>query len=152
MVGAAAVQCIAVAAVMAIAASGSVMRMGDSPLLRVYSNGTHAYPFTDAPSGVPGIQVRTIALGQPNGTAGAAVMQTHEVAFCSKRERAYVSLLTTGQMFEFRFDGQGRLSAAPDRWTFNSRGSGVHNIAASVCSPGLLWISTQVRGRAQALT
>ena len=108
--------------------------------LRVYSNGSHTYPSTSADAG-SGITVRTLSLGI--GRGGGAPMQTHEVAFCAKRARAYVSLLTTGQLFEFRFDSEGRLDSTVDRFTLNSPGSGAHNIASSVCHPGMLWVSTQ---------
>ena len=109
--------------------------------LVVFNNGSFVYPLAVANSSANGIVVRTISLGH---TVAKHPMQTHEVAFCGKRERAYVSLLTTGQLFEFSFDGAGAVNANVQRFTLNSQNSGTHNIAASRCYPSMLWISTQV--------
>ena len=71
------------------------------------------------------------------------LVQTHEVAFDPASGSAFVSLLTTGQLFRLGFGPTGALRPSVDRYTFNSPDSGLHNVALSGCHPGALWVSTQ---------
>ena len=115
--------------------------------LRIYSNGSHSYPVVEESGKCVvtggGLQLRTLSLRAGGRHPTPGVIQTHEIAFDEVGQRAYVSLLTTGQLFELAFDEGGRLSPTVRRFTFNHPGSGLHNVAASGCAKGKLWVSTQ---------
>lgn len=115
--------------------------------LLIISNGTAAYPVstTTAPSlSIDGdiFTIRTISFSPGDRGTGTPI-QTHEVAFDPASDSAFVSLLTTGQLFRLSFDPTGALRPSVARYTFNSPDSGLHNVAMSGCHPGALWVSTQ---------
>lgn len=124
-----------------------LVRPASSPEgLVVYRNGSTVYPVTSSNVTNTSLVIRTLWIGQgaPRKGVPHTPLQTHEVAFCPKLHRAYVSVLTAGQLLEFQVEpSTGFLSSRAAVFTFNSPGSGLHNIVTSKCFSGMLWVSTQ---------
>ena len=105
--------------------------------LHVFSNGSAYYPTSEHTVSHHRVLQIDLNPGRLNP------QQVHEVAVDSTRSKVYVSLLSTSQLFELDLTPTGELNPQINRFTFNSPGSGLHNVAPSQCHPGSLWVATQ---------
>jgi hypothetical protein len=106
--------------------------------LHVHFNGTSSYPVREYRNG--GHRIRVMDL---NPTS-IDPLQVHEVAVDNDQRKVFVSVLTTSELYELDIqEASGELSPSVKRYTFNTIDSGLHNIAASECHPGCLWVATQ---------
>eukprot|EP00040_Diaphanoeca_grandis_P019307 m.101893 g.101893 ORF g.101893 m.101893 type:complete len:564 (+) comp27361_c0_seq2:96-1787(+) len=136
-----------------------------SPRYMAYNDGTIDFNLTTSVSVLNtgwldiGIEIATLEFGEEGSIQSRDVgpstpdemqvwlkndpMQTHEVYYMQKYEQAYLSIISTGQIFGVSFDADGNMMKNVSRWTLNANTSGTHNIAGSRCHEGYLWVSTQ---------